>query len=287
MSRPQRFFNMYLTTTISVSLVLLLVGFLCVLLISSHTMVNRVKEEVCLTLVLNEQADSTAISRCTKMLDVAPYCRQYTYISSEQALEEHIAALGEDPTRFLGFNPLSASIEIHPTAKYCHPDSVAQLESTLSALPYVDRVLYHIGMLEGMNESFTTLAWGLLIVAGILTLIAFALLINTIRLQIYSQRFIIRTMSLVGATSWMIRAPFLRKNLVIGLVASLLAIIMLGSALYYVQYNLGILLFEPNILYVGSIAGVITFFGIFITAIAAFFTTGRYLRMDTNTLYRI
>lgn len=287
MSRKQRFFNMYLTTTISVSLVLLLIGFLCVLLITSQTMVNRIKEDTCLTLVLEAETDSSTISRCDRMLETAPYCKTHRYISREEALEEHITMLGEDPTRFLGYNPLRATFELHPTAEFCHPDSIANIEAELSALPYIERVLYQVDMLRGMNRSFVTLAWGMLGITGLLLLIALALLVNTIRLQIYSKRFIIRTMSLVGATSWMIRRPFLRKNLTIGLCASALAICILGISMYYVQFHLGILLFEPTCLNVGIIAGVIFFFGIFMTGLAAIFTTGRYLRMDADTLYRI
>lgn len=287
MSKQLRFFNMYLTTTISVSLVLLLIGCLGTLLLASNTLINRIKENVSLTVVLNEEADSLSLTRCNRMLDHASYCKQYTYISQQEALTEHINNLGEDPTVFLGYNPLQASYEIHPTAEYAHPDSIAKIDAQLSALPYVDRVIYQQDIVALLSTNFTRAAWSLLIITAILLLIAITLIVNTVRLQIYSKRFIIRTMSLVGATAHMIRAPFVRRNFVMGLAASVLAITILGGIIYYIQTRLGIILFELTYFNIGFLVALITISGILITTLAAAFSTGRYLRMNAETLYRI
>lgn len=287
MSRPLRFFNMYLTSTISVALVLMLIGMLCCLLLSANTLVKRLKENVAITLVLNQDADSTAIASCDKMLSHASYCLEYRYISREQALEEHIQTLGEDPTKFLGYNPLSNAFEFHPTETYAHPDSIAAIEQTLTALPYVDRLIYQQDILALMNKNFVKVAWGLLGIAAVMLLIALVLIVNTIRLQIYAKRFLIRTMTLVGATGWMVRAPFVRRNIGIGLAAALIAILVLGGVIYYLQFQMGIRLFEINTINIAFLAGTIVVSGILITTLAAIFSTGRYIRMNADTLYRI
>lgn len=286
-NRPLRFFNMYLTTTISVSLVLVLIGLLGTLMLATNSLVNRVKENMAVTIVLSDEADEGAINGCTAMLKAAPYCRSFRFISREEALQEHIDALGEDPSKFLGYNPLSNSIEMHPTATYAHPDSIAAVEQSLLALPYVSRLIYQQDVLDMMSTNTTKMAWGIVIIAAILLLIALALIANTIRLQIYAKRFLIRTMSLVGATSWMIRAPFVRRNVLIGLAATLLASIFLGGAIYYVQFHLGIHLFDITYMNMGFLLGIMLCSSLLITTITACVSTGRYLRMNADTLYRI
>lgn len=287
MSKQLRFFNMYLTTTISVSLVLFLVGMLCTLLLTTHTAINRIKENVNLTIVLNNDADSLAIERCAHMLENAQYCKDFRYISKEDALEEHIKLLGEDPAKFLGYNPLNNAYEMHPTALYAHPDSVAIINTKISSLPYVEKVIYQQNVIDILNSNVSKAAWGLLAIAAILLFIALALIINTIRLQIYSKRFIIRTMSLVGATSWNIRTPFVLRNMGIGLAAAMLAIAAHAAVIYYVQFELGTILFELTWQNTTFIAASILLSGVIITTGAAIFSTGRYLRMNTDTLYKI
>lgn len=287
MSRTHRFFNMYLTSTISVSLVLFLVGLLAVLILAASTVIDKIKENVTLTVVLNEKADTTSLHRFEKMLDAAPFCNGYEYISREQALEEHISNLGEDPAKFLGYNPLSDSYEIHPNAQYAHPDSVEAIDERISKLPYVDRVIYQRDVLELMNSNLNDAAIILLGAALILLFIALALIVNTIRLQIYAKRFIINTMSLVGATAWIIQRPFIRKNVTIGIVASLMALSILSMATYYVNYRLGVLLFPLTWQNITFVCGIVVLSGIMITLFAALFATNHYIRMKEDNLYRI
>lgn len=278
---------MYLTSTISVTLVLLLVGVLASLVLASNSLVNRIRENVSLTLVMSEEADSASYARLESMLSAAPYCKDYVFVSKEQALEEHIALLGEDPTLFVGYNPLSDSYEVHPNALYAHPDSVERIDAVLTSLPYVDRVVYQKDVLQLMNRNFGKAAWGIIGVALVMLFIALTLIINTIRLQIYASRFIIRTMSLVGATSWVIRRPFVGRYVLIGLVASLLAIAILAAVVYYTTYRLGIVLFSLSLINIAFVSGVILVSGVLITTLAALFSTGRYIRMKADTMYRI
>ena len=143
--RKHHFRNSYLTSAVSVSLVLRLIGLECVLLLSAGALITRMRENITLTAVLTQEADSTHCARMEKMLTASDHYSSYRYVSKEEALQEHIASLGEDPTAFLGYNPLSASYEIHPSELYSEPDSLATLAAQLESLPYVDEVLYQSG----------------------------------------------------------------------------------------------------------------------------------------------
>ncbi|MBR1426198.1 MAG: permease-like cell division protein FtsX [Paludibacteraceae bacterium] len=289
MSKGHRhhFFNMHITSAISVMLVLLLIGMECVLLLSAGNLMRRVRENVAMQVVLTEEADSVSLHNMEGMLQAVSYCHDYRYISPEEALEEHMRLLGEDPTRFLGYNPLSASYELHLNAEYANADSMAVIEQRLSSLPYVSRVVYQRDLLQLMNKNLNRVTWFLAGIALLLLIIAQALMVNTIRLQIYSKRFLIRTMTLVGATSWHIRRPFVRKNVGMGALAAVLAYIALLGGVYYLNVRMGVLLFPLTWQNLTLLAGVLLFFGVLITLLTAFIATGRYIRMKTDTLYEI
>lgn len=287
MSRPHRFWNMYLTAAVSVALVLCLVGMECVLLLSAGTLMHRMQENVALTAVLTPDADSASCARFEAMLSAADYCSDYRYISSEEALQEHIQSLGEDPVAFLGYNPLSASYEIHPSTTYAQPDSMEVLEVRLSSLPYVEQVMYQRDLVKLMNSNVSRVSIVLLIVSVALLLIAIVLITNTIRLQIYSKRFLINTMTLVGATPWAIKSPFVWRYILIGTVASFLAMGVVAGVVYYVNVHLGVLLFALTWQNIVFVAGVILFSGVLITLISSLIATGRYVRMSVDTMYEI
>ncbi len=285
--RKHRFRNSYLTSAISVSLVLCLIGLECILLLSAGSLITRMRENITLTAVLSNETDSTQCVRMETILSDSQRFSGYTYISSEQALEDHIRSLGEDPAAFLGYNPLSASYEIHPTDVYSAPDSLAVIAKELEALPFVTEVIYPRDLADLMSSNVHDFSLILLAVALALLLISMVLIVNTIRLQIYSKRFIINTMTLVGATSWVTRRPFVLRNMRMGALAALVALAVLSGLVYYVDFKLGILLFPltwQNILFVSSI---VLCSGLLITLFASLIATGRYIRMDNNSLYEI
>jgi len=278
---------MYLTTTISVSMVLFLIGLECVLLLSTKSLINTVKENATVEILLRQDADTASFGRLQTLLDGAVYCKDSRFISADEALEEHIKYLGDDPSKFLGYNPLAASYEMHVNAAYANPDSLDVIEKRLSSLPYVDKVLYQRDLLTAINHNINKLSLVLMIVAGLLLLISLVLIGNTIRLQIYSRRFLINTMTLVGATSWMIKAPILRKNMGIGFVAAILALVAIGGAVYYVLRHFGVLLFPLTWQNIAFVAGVVLSTGLLITLIASLFATGRYIRMKADVMYEV
>ena len=285
--RKHHFRNSYLTAAVSVSLVLCLIGLECVLLLSAGALVTRMRENMTITAVLTQEADSAQCARLEQILSSGERYSGYKYVSKEQALEEHITSLGEDPSAFLGYNPLSASYEIHPTDAYSHPDSLAVMAEQLQALPYVSEVLYPRDLADLMSSNVHELSLILLVVALVLLLVSMVLIVNTIRLQIYSKRFLLNTMTLVGATSWVTRRPFVLKNMLIGFLSALVALAILSGVVYYVDTRLGVLLFPTTWTNIAFVSAVVVLSGLLITLFASLIATGRYIRMDNNSLYEI
>lgn len=285
--RKHHFRNSYLTAAVSVSLVLCLIGLECVLLLSAGALVTRMRENMTITAVLTQEADSAQCVRMEKVLSAGERYSGFKYVSKEQALQEHITLLGEDPSTFLGYNPLSASYEIHPTDAYSHPDSLAVLAEQLQALPYVSEVIYPRDLADLMSSNVHELSLILLIVALVLLLVSMVLIVNTIRLQIYSKRFLLNTMTLVGATSWVTRRPFVLRNMLMGFVSGLVALAVLSGIVYYVETRLGVMLFPLTWTNIAFVSAVVLCSGLLITLFASLIATGRYIRMDNNTLYEI
>lgn len=282
--RKHRFRNSYVTSAISVSLVLCLIGLEGILLLSADSLITRMRENITLTAVLTNDADSTQCARLEAVLDAGHHCSSYTYVSASDALEEHIRSLGEDPSAFLGFNPLSASYEIHPTDAYSAPDSLALLAEQLEALPYVREVIYPRDLADLMSSNVHEFSIILLAIALALLLISMVLIVNTIRLQIYAKRFIINTMTLVGATPWVTRRPFVLRNMLMGFIAGLVALVVLSGMVYYVEYRMGLMLFPLTWQNITFISLIVLCSGLLITLFASLIATGRYIRMDNNSL---
>ena len=285
--RKHRFRNSYLTSAVSVSLVLCLIGLECVLLLSAGALVTRMRENMTLTAVLAQNADSTQCARLEKILESGSFCSSFAYVSKEQALQEHINSLGEDPSVFLGYNPLSASYEIHPSDAYSNPDSLAVMADHIGALPFVTEVIYPRDLADLMNSNVNQFSLILLVVALVLLLVSMVLIVNTIRLQIYAKRFIINTMTLVGATSWVTRRPFVLRNMLMGLISGLVALAVLSGVVYYVEMKMGIMLFPLTWTNIAFVSAVVLCSGLLITLFASLIATGRYIRMDNNSLYEI
>jgi len=285
--RKHRFRNSYFISAVSVSLVLCLIGLECVLLLSAGALLTRMRENMTVTAVLTQEADSAQCARLERMLDASAGCSRYRYISREEALREHIVSLGEDPSAFLGYNPLSASYEIHPTDAYSDPDSLAYMAAQLESLPYISEVLYPRDLADMMNNNVHDFSYILLGVALVLLLVSMVLIVNTIRLQIYAKRFLINTMTLVGATSWVTRRPFVLRNMLMGFLAGIAALVILGAMVYYVEYKMGLLLFPLTWQNITLVSGVVLCCGLLITLFASLIATGRYIRMDNNSLYEI
>lgn len=278
---------MYFTTTISVALVLFLVGLESMLFLSAHELMRHVKESMVLSIVMTEGANTEDVARMERLLEVVPYSLDYQYISREQALQEHIENLGEDPQDFLGFNPLTDAFEVHLNATYAQTDSVAKIEESLLTLPFVAKVIYQKDVMKVLDNNLSEVSLMLSGIALILLLIALVLISNTIQLQVYSKRFIINTMRLVGATPWVIKWPFVRRNLRMGIEAALVALILLSMTYYYCQVRLSVMLFPLTWQNMAFVVVLMLAIGLLITFLASVAATNRYIRMKTSKMYEI
>lgn len=281
------FFNSHLISVVSISLVLFLLGLILIMGFLGNELSHYVKENITVSVILTEDLSDVKIRKIRDDLESQPYVKSTEYISKEQASLEMQRELGEDPETFLGFNPFHASIEVKLKAEYTHPDSLPVIEKRLSSEASVSDVQYRRDMMQVVNQNIRRVGVVLFILFIILVVISFVLINNMVRLLIYSKRFLIYTMHLVGATPAFIRRPFLRHNIFGGLVASVIAIMMLTGLLYYVKYEFMNVeeILSQDILWI--IYGVVLAFGVFLSVIAAYFAVNRYLRMARGKLYYI
>ena len=280
------FNNSQFTTIVSISLVLFLIGMMSLSLLLANDLSIYVKENIRFTVVLNQDVKDVEIKRLQKNLDAAPYVRSTEYITKEQALQEYSQEMGVDPTELLGYNPLLASLEVKLKSEYANNDSIEIIEAEMKKFPQIKEISYEKNRVQEVNEFLNRISLFLLGVVGILLLISFSLINNTIRLTIYSKRFLINTMKLVGANWRFIRRPFVRRNIVNGIIAAFLAMGMITGLIYYIQGEIPIISSEnlPNLL---IIYGVILVLGILITQISAHFSVNKYLKMNVGELYYI
>lgn len=281
------FINSKVTATISIALVLFLLGLLVMLALFANKLSIYIKENLSFTIILNDKMSNAEIKQLQKSLDLATYVKSATYISKEQAAKELEEELGENPDDFLGFNPLSASIEIRLKSEYANSDSIQMIEKDLKTKTNIQDVLYKKELMQSVNENMNRAGLILAILSSVLLLISFALINNTIRLMIYSKRFLIYTMKLVGATDGFIRKPFLQANLISGIVAAFIAITMLLGLLFYLSEGIsnfsGLMSIDTLII----VFIIVLALGIGISLIATYWSVNKYLRMNIGEMYKI
>jgi cell division transport system permease protein len=281
----RRLIKSYLTSTISITLVLFLVGMMSLLILNAGRLSDYVREHVGFTLVLNDDVREAEILRLQKMLSATDYVKDTKYVNKEEAAEQLTKELGEDFVGFLGFNPLFASIDIKLNAEYMQQDSLIILENNFLAYPQVKEVYYQRDLVRIINENVKRISLFLMIFSVLLLFIFSTLINNTIRIAIYSQRFIIHTMKLVGATRSFIRRPFILRNIAYGILGALLAnLSILGLIFSYRQDFEGIL--DPQqVGTIGLVFGIVLVFGILISWLSTYFSVNKYLRIRYDELF--
>ena len=279
--------NAKVTSTISISLVLFLLGLIVLLFITARSISVYVKENISFNILLSENMSDADIKKLQKQLDVAPYVKSTEMISKEQALDELTNELGEDPRILLGpDNPLRASIEVFLNSAYANKDSIAVIEKQLkNTESNIHSISYREEMVEAMSGNVKRLSIAITVLAFVLLFISGALINNTIQLSVYSKRFLIRTMKLVGATGSFIRKPFVRDYIFSGVIASIIAIAGLSGLIYNLSVNLQDFMGVINVKSVLIISVVVLVAGILITGLSSYFAVNRYLRMDLDKLY--
>ncbi len=273
------------TTIISISLVLFMLGLLGLIVLHAQKLSDYVKENIGFSVIIKEEIKESGIIEFQKKLDLEPFVKSTEYITRERAAKELTDELGEDFVDFLGFNPLLASIDIRLQAAYANNDSLAMLEQKLIANPRVKEVFYHKSLVELVNQNIRRISMVLLAFTAVLMLISIALINNTIRLSVYSKRFIIRSMQLVGATQSFIRKPFLIKSLVHGLISALIAIVLLAVVLYFSRKALPEMVDMQDIDMFLSLFGIVTVLGLIITGFSTLLAVRKFLRISQDRLF--
>jgi len=281
------FFHSRLTSVISIALVLFLMGLICLIGLLGNKLSVYVKENLSFSIVLKDNVKDMEVKQMQRALDALPYIKSTEYISKEQAAKDLEEELGENPETFLGFNPLQASIEVKLHSQYANPDSLQLIENQIKRYTSVSELLYRKDMMEMVQTNMQRIGLILFGLAVVLTVISFVLISNTIRLLIYSKRFLIHTMQLVGATSGFIRRPFILYNVVSGILAAILAICMLTGALYYLQSELTGFIQILDIPTLLIVYGVVLLLGILLSIFATYFSVNKYLRMSFDKLYYV
>ena len=275
------------TLCISTAMVLVLLGLVVFSVLTSRNLSQWVKENLTVTVMLSDDVSVNGAKLLCRDLYHRPYSRNIDYISKEQALKEQTEAMGSDPSEFLGVNPFPATLELQLKSDYANRDSLKWIAKELQNNPKVTDVAYQVDLMDSVNRNLTKLNLLLLGLAVLLTFVSFSLINNTVRLSVYSRRFIIHTMKLVGASWSFIRRPFMNQALLVGVIAALLAIAVLGGLFYGLYY------YEPNIVAVISwrelaiTAASVLLFGIIITAACSYISVNKFLRMSAGELYKI
>ena len=277
----------YITTIISITLVLFMLGFFALLMIHARTLSNYIKENIGFEVIIKQGVKEADILYLQKSLDIKPYVKSTEYITREEAIKRLSETLGDDFVNFIGDddNPLLPSIDVRFNASWANNDSIAKIEKQLLNNEIVKEVYYQKSLVHAINKNLKKIGIVTLIISILLLSISIALINNTIRLSIYSKRFIIKGMQLVGATEGFIKKPFVVRSIYHGIISGVLALILLTGLLIIARENIPELaLLEDKVKIIIVYAGLLLT-GVIISGLSTWFAVGRYLRMGSDKLY--
>lgn len=281
----RRLRSSYITTIVSISLVLFLLGMIGLIGLHAKKLSDYVKENIGFSIIIKDGVKEARIIQLQKHLDLDDFVKSTEYITRERAAEDLTKELGEDFLGFLGYNPLLPSIDIRLKAEYANVDSLAVIEQRLMKNEDIKEVFYQKSLVHLVTQNIKKISVILLGFSLLLLIISIALINNTIRLSVYSKRFLIKSMQLVGATQFFIRKPFVIKGLIHGLIASLIAILLLSGVLYFSQKEIPDMINLQEIDLFLSLFGIVILFGLIISWLSTYMAVRKYLRIKTDDLY--
>ena len=281
----RRLKSSYFSTIVSISLVLFMLGLVGLIMLNTKKLSDYVKENIGFSIILKENVKEVDIVQLQKSLDATGYVKSTEYITKEEAAKSLQTDLGEDFIGFLGYNPLLASIDVRLDADYANNDSIAWIEKDLLQSSKIKEVFYQKSLIDLVNENVRKISLVILVFSALLLVIAIALINNTIRLSIYSKRFLIKTMQLVGATERFIRKPFVITGIIQGVYGAFVAIGLLVGILYMAQKKFPELFELQDMQLSISLFGIVIILGIFIAWISTALAVRKYLRLKTEDLY--
>ena len=275
----------YVTLVVSVSLVLFLLGILGLLLINTKELSDYFRESLSFSVILDNNTREADIQRLQRDLDAKPFVKSIEYISKDEAADKMKEEFGEDFISFLGDNPLPPSIDVYLYAAYTDVDSVAKIEKYISEFPFVKEIYYQESLLVLINENVKKISAFLLIISSFLFIIAITIINNTIRLSIYSKRFIIRTMQLIGATKAFIRRPFVVQSAFHGLISALVSMCLLMGLLYMIEKEFFLAFTSKSANPLILLGVILIVLGVLINTVSTFFSVNKYLDVSEDQLY--
>lgn len=283
--QKRRVITSYFSVVLSVFLVLFLLGTLGLFVINSKRISDNFKEDIVMTIFMKNEANDSIIKAFDEELRLASFAKDYVYVSKEKAAEQHKKVIGEDFMQFLGVNPLQNSFDVHVKADYVTNDSFKKIETRLRKNPMIADVIYDQQLVTLVNDNVKTITFWILVVSAIFAIVSVLLINSSMRLSIFSNRFIIKTMQLVGATKSFIRKPFIKRSIMLGMIGAVLAVIALIGILIYVDVNFPTLeIFKDEIL-IGAVLLGVLLLGALIPWLSTYFATQRFLNLRTDDLY--
>ena len=283
--QKRRLISSYFSVVISIALVLFLLGLLGLLVLNAKSVSDNFKEQVVLTIYLEDTSKDVEIKQLEKSLAFSHYVKQTKFISKESAADFMKLEYGEDFLNDVGYNPLKNSIEVNLKAEYVTARRLDSISESTLKKNFVEDIKYDKDLVSLMNSNVKRLSLWVLIISGIFTAIAVLLINSSIRLAVHSKRFTIKTMQMVGATKKFIRRPFIWRSIRLGIIGSLMAILGIGVVLFYVDKSFPEFELTQNQLSIGILFSVVFMVGIFITWWSTFFATQRFLNLKTDQLY--
>ena len=283
--QKRRLRSSYASVIISIAIVLFMIGILGLILLKSTKVANHFKEEVVMSLFLKDDVTKDQISSFRESLIKEPFTKDLYFISKEEAAKTYSKDLGEDFLDFLGSNPLKNGIDLHLNADYVTPDLMQELQQKFLKNAYIIDVSYDKNLVEQLTKNIQRISFWLLVLSGFFVVVSIILINSSIRLSIYSKRFNIKTMQMVGATKNFIRKPFIWQSIKLGLIGALIALVFLGFVIYYIdKYIPSLELAKDYLSLVYLCAGIIVS-SLIITWVSTYFATQRFLNLQTNELY--
>jgi cell division transport system permease protein len=283
--QKRRLISSYFSVVLSVFLVLFLLGMLGLFIINSKKLADDFRENIAMTVFFKNEANDTIIKSFDAELKKAPFAKTFEYVSKDAAAKQHTDIIGEDFVTFLGENPLQNSFDIHLKADYVYKDSIAKVESQLRKNPMISDIVYDKQLVNLVNDNIKKVSMWILIISGFFTIIAVLLINSSLRLSIHSNRFIIKTMQMVGATKAFIRKPFVLRSVRLGMIGAGLAIFALIGVLIYLESNFPDLGLLDDQLLIALVLISVFALGVLITWLSTYFATQRFLNLRTDDLY--
>lgn len=280
------YFQSNFTSTISVALVLLLLGIIAFLGILANTFSKELKENIGFSVVLQSETTPEQVAAMDKMWKASPYVSDVKFISKEAALQNWQAETGENLVELFGVNPLNAEYEVYVKAEYANLDSLQVIERQLKTITFVDEIAMHKSEVDAANRNISNVALVLFVIAVLLMLISFVLINNTVRLTVYSRRFLIHTMKLVGAKPGFIRRPFVISNMLNGLIAAFVSMLFLLGVYLFLQNIDEALVVSFSALEIVAVFAGLIMLGVLICGLAAFLAADKYIRLSYDDLFK-